>query len=412
MRVPLTVTVSALSLALALPLAAQQQPPGTSDTTPRYGGEQSWQPSSRGTTASRQMPFTRVAVASASQIIGQPVRSPDNDRVGEVENLLINPRNGQVVFAVIGRGGFLDLGDELFAVPFGHLVARRNSANQIYELETQLGTAQLASAPRIRWNEIERLTQPSYQTAVFGHFAPADADTGSEGASAATGRAGGETGRSNESSADRQGNTTSFDERRPDKGALEPDEQFMGAPGRERTAERMRDPQLQRRQDTGEGLSERTRDPAPREQQGERQRSDRQGASENLRTSILVGRTYLTVLVPPSYGLPSEMRGANVVFPDGGEAGEISSLIIDLDRGRVAYAVVAQGGFLGLGETLKPVPFKALDWVSNERFELPIGAARFDRVRRLTSEGTPTQIRRRDLEQLFESYGTRPYWDS
>ena len=40
-----------------------------------------------------------------------------------------------------------------------------------------------------------------------------------------------------------------------------------------------------------------------------------------------------------------------------------------VDQGRVAYVTIAQGRFLGLGETLKPsLRYQALDWQAPETF--------------------------------------------
>ena len=40
----------------------------------------------------------------------------------------------------------------------------------------------------------------------------------------------------------------------------------------------------------------------------------------------------------------------------GNNLGEITDLVIDLSTGRIAYAMLAYGGWLGLGEELAAVP--------------------------------------------------------
>lgn len=49
-----------------------------------------------------------------------------------------------------------------------------------------------------------------------------------------------------------------------------------------------------------------------------------------------------------------------VVDRRGRVLGSISDLILDLERGRVAYAVLAVGGFIGIGERLFAIPWEAL----------------------------------------------------
>ena len=57
-------------------------------------------------------------------------------------------------------------------------------------------------------------------------------------------------------------------------------------------------------------------------------------------------------------------RGFRVALADhkarGENLGKIEELMLDLETGRVAYAVLSFGGFLGMGEKLFAVPFEAL----------------------------------------------------
>src|SRR5262249_54454587 len=51
--------------------------------------------------------------------------------------------------------------------------------------------------------------------------------------------------------------------------------------------------------------------------------------------------------------------GANVENPQGQNLGDVKDVVIDRASGRIAYAVVSFGGFLGLGEKLFAVPWGA-----------------------------------------------------
>lgn len=54
------------------------------------------------------------------------------------------------------------------------------------------------------------------------------------------------------------------------------------------------------------------------------------------------------------------LLGSNVRNPEGKEIGQIKQLMIDPHTGRVMYAVVAMGGFLGMGEKTVVVPWNAV----------------------------------------------------
>lgn len=62
----------------------------------------------------------------ASNLIGTKVRGSGDESVGEVNDVLLD-RNGNVVGAVIGVGGFLGMGEKDVAVPFSALQMVRNS---------------------------------------------------------------------------------------------------------------------------------------------------------------------------------------------------------------------------------------------------------------------------------------------
>jgi hypothetical protein len=57
-----------------------------------------------------------------------------------------------------------------------------------------------------------------------------------------------------------------------------------------------------------------------------------------------------------------DIHGTEVYGPDGKNIGEIDHLIIDKVSGRVAYAVMSFGGFLGLGHSHYPIPWGALTY--------------------------------------------------
>jgi sporulation protein YlmC with PRC-barrel domain len=47
---------------------------------------------------------------------------------------------------------------------------------------------------------------------------------------------------------------------------------------------------------------------------------------------------------------------------DGQKLGKVSELMVNLASGRVEFAVVSFGGFLGLGQKYHPLPFSLLDF--------------------------------------------------
>src|SRR3569833_3134225 len=55
------------------------------------------------------------------------------------------------------------------------------------------------------------------------------------------------------------------------------------------------------------------------------------------------------------------LTGDSVVSSTGEDLGEIEAIMLDVPRGRVAFAVLSFGGFLGVGDKLFAIPWQALE---------------------------------------------------
>jgi sporulation protein YlmC with PRC-barrel domain len=68
------------------------------------------------------------------------------------------------------------------------------------------------------------------------------------------------------------------------------------------------------------------------------------------------------------------LEGDDVINPQGDNLGEIKKIMIDVQNGRVAYAVLASGGFLGIADKLFAIPWGALTLdASRKCFILDVG---------------------------------------
>jgi sporulation protein YlmC with PRC-barrel domain len=99
-----------------------------------------------------------------------------------------------------------------------------------------------------------------------------------------------------------------------------------------------------------------------------------------------------------------------VVGADGEVLGSISDLMLDLERGRVAYAVVATGGIVGIGERLFAVPWSALRPLG-EQFLLECKRAVLDSAPAFDRDHWPLTPAHRWHERVHAHYHSRPYWE-
>lgn len=56
-------------------------------------------------------------ILSATSLKGDKVCNRNGDNLGHVEDFMLDTQNGEVQYAVLSFGGFLGMGDKLFAVP-------------------------------------------------------------------------------------------------------------------------------------------------------------------------------------------------------------------------------------------------------------------------------------------------------
>jgi hypothetical protein len=108
------------------------------------------------------------------------------------------------------------------------------------------------------------------------------------------------------------------------------------------------------------------------------------------------------------------LRGYKVLNRADENLGEVVELLLDVPRGRIAYALMSCGGVLGShhGERMFPLPWTALT-LDKHRNCLVMDASKraFDSAPALAkdrwSEAAPIDWH----ENVHRFYGARPYWD-
>lgn len=105
------------------------------------------------------------------------------------------------------------------------------------------------------------------------------------------------------------------------------------------------------------------------------------------------------------------VEGTSVYGPDNSHVGTIKRMMIDKQSGKVVYAVMSFGGFLGIGEDSHTIPWAKLT------YDTDLGGYRTD-ISSDQLQGAPTFAREsdddwsnRDRERdLHSYYGVSPYW--
>ena len=96
-----------------------------------------------------------------------------------------------------------------------------------------------------------------------------------------------------------------------------------------------------------------------------------------------------------------KVEGTEVYNRQGEHLGEVHNFMVDKRTGQVEYAVMSFGGFLGMGESYHPLPWKALTYdTSKGGYVVDLDKAKL--------EGAPT-YRAGDEPEYDREYGRRVY---
>lgn len=102
--------------------------------------------------------------------------------------------------------------------------------------------------------------------------------------------------------------------------------------------------------------------------------------------------------------------GDSVVNGAEEDLGDIKEIMLDMNTGQVAYAVLAFGGFLGMGEKLFAVPWQALHLdTANHRFVLNVEKERLKTAPGFNKDAWPDMSDINWANQVHTFYGTDPH---
>lgn len=106
-----------------------------------------------------------------------------------------------------------------------------------------------------------------------------------------------------------------------------------------------------------------------------------------------------------------QMTGKKVVNRQDENLGTLHDIMMDLERGTVAYAVLASGGFLGMGDKLFAIPWSALEYHSEqEHFVLDVDKEALKSAPGFERQQWPDLSNREEGDRIHKHYNVRPYW--
>lgn len=94
------------------------------------------------------------------------------------------------------------------------------------------------------------------------------------------------------------------------------------------------------------------------------------------------------------------------------DLGDIKEIMLDVPSGKIAYAVLSFGGFLGMGDKLFAVPWGALQLdTENKRFVLDMDKEKLKDAPGFDQDAWPDMADAAFAKKVHTYYGVTPYSD-
>jgi sporulation protein YlmC with PRC-barrel domain len=103
---------------------------------------------------------------SADKVEGTTVMNPAGEKLGSIEDVMIDKRSGKVAYAVMSFGGFLGIGDKHHPLPWSMLTYDTNLNGYVVNLDKRV----LENAPTYEADEPVDLADEAYGRKLHDYY--------------------------------------------------------------------------------------------------------------------------------------------------------------------------------------------------------------------------------------------------
>jgi sporulation protein YlmC with PRC-barrel domain len=105
-------------------------------------------------------------IMGAETLVGNEVYNQDDENLGDIKEIMLDMRSGMVGYAVLSFGGFLGIGDKLFAVPWTALTL--DTENKRFVLNVLKD--RLKDAPGFDRNHWPNMADQSWEKEIHSYY--------------------------------------------------------------------------------------------------------------------------------------------------------------------------------------------------------------------------------------------------
>ena len=105
-------------------------------------------------------------VLSASTLNGDDVYNPNGEKLGSIKEIMLDIESGKVCYAVLSFGGFLSLGEKLFAVPWSALTVDTGNKRIVMDADEE----RLKNAPGFDSEKWPNMADSTWEKSVHAYY--------------------------------------------------------------------------------------------------------------------------------------------------------------------------------------------------------------------------------------------------
>lgn len=109
---------------------------------------------------------TSPIVLSARTLASDDVYNLKGEKLGSIKEIMLDIKTGRVSYAVLSFGGFLSLGEKLFAVPWGALKVDTEKRRILFDVDE----ARLKTAPGFDKDQWPNMADPSWAKSIHTYY--------------------------------------------------------------------------------------------------------------------------------------------------------------------------------------------------------------------------------------------------
>ena len=110
-----------------------------------------------------------IRTMPSKKLVGADVVNAKGGKVGTIDDVVIDLQTGKVVYAALGVGGVLGIGDKLFAVPYDELRTTHDANNNI-SFVLDVSKERLENAPGFDKNHWPDFASPQWKSQIETYY--------------------------------------------------------------------------------------------------------------------------------------------------------------------------------------------------------------------------------------------------